>query len=166
MKLRQITLLLGLFILVTTAQAQYLVLRKKGSKRKYEYSIGSKIVYKQKGFDFYFNDVITDFADSTIIMENNLISLDQIEMVDIQNSYSNRPEILGLAEGYLPWMGAGLMAIDLINHTVVDGNDFSLDPGITTVSAAMMATGLGLKAARRKKINLTNPKFEAYIIGL
>jgi len=166
MKLRHITLLLGLFLLAQTAQAQYLVLRKKGSKRKYEYTIGSKLVYKQKGFDVFFTDRITDFADSTVILENNLLALDQIEVVDIQNSYSNRPEILMLGEAYLPWMGVGLMAIDLINHTVVDGNDFSLDPGVTTVSAAMVATGLGLKAIRRKKVKLTNPKFEAYIIGL
>lgn len=166
MKLRHITLLLGLFLLVQTAQAQYLVLRKKGSKRKYEYTAGTKLVYKQKGFDMFFTDRITDFADSTIIMENNLITLDQIEIVDIQNAYSNRKEILMIGEAYLPWMGVGLMAIDLINHSIVDGNDFSLDQGVTTVSAAMIVTGLGLKAARRKKIKLTNPKFEAYIIGL
>lgn len=166
MKLKQITFLLGLFLLSGSLQAQYLVLRKKGSKRKYEYNIGSKLVYKQKGYDVYFRDVITDFADSTIILENNLIVLDQIEIVDIQNSFSNRPEILNLAEGYLPWMGAGLLAIDLLNHTVVDGNDFSLDRGVTTVSAAMVVTGLGLKAFRRKKVKLTNPKFEAYIVGL
>ena len=71
-----------------------------------------------------------------------------------------------LGETYLPWMGAGLMAIDLINHTIVDGNDLSLDRGVTTVSAAMVATGLTLKFLRRKKVKLTNPKFEAYIVGL
>lgn len=166
MKRKYITLLLGFFFIAQTVQAQYLILRKKGSKRKYEYTVGSAFTYKQKGFDMYFTDRITDFADSTIIMENNLIALDQIETVDIQNAYSNRAEILMMGEVYLPWMGVGLMAIDLINHTVVDGNDFSLDQGVTTVSAAMVVTGLGLKAVRRKKIKLTNPKFEAYIIGL
>lgn len=166
MNVKQLTLLLGFFILGHTLQAQYLVLRKKGTKRKYEYTVGSTLVYKQKGFDVYFKDRITDFADSTIILENNLLALSQIEVVDIQNSFSNRPEIFMLGENYLPWIGAGLMAIDLINHTVVDGNSFSLDPGVTTVSAAMIATGLGLKFIRRKKVKLTNPKFEAYIIGL
>ena len=166
MKLRHITLLLGLFILAQTAQAQYLVLRKKGSKRKYEYTVGSMFKYKQKGFDMYFTDRITDFADSTIILENNLIAIDQIAQVDIQNAFSNRAEILMLGENYLPWIGVGLLAIDLINHTLVDGNDFSLDRGVTTVSGVLVATGLSLRFLRRKKVDLTNPKFEAYIIGL
>lgn len=165
MKLHQITLLLGFFILAHTAQAQYLVLRKKGSKRKYEYSVGTMIKYKQKGYDLYFTDRITDFADSTIILENNLLSIDQIAEVDIQNAYSNRADILMLGENYLPWIGAGLLAIDLINHTLVDGNDFSLDRGVTTVSGVLVATGLSLRLFRRKRVDLTNPKFEAYIIG-
>jgi hypothetical protein len=166
MKLRHITLLLGLFLLAQTVQAQYLVLRKKGSKRKYEYTVGSTFVYKQKGFDVYFKDKIVDFADSTIIMENNLLALDQIEIVDIQNSYSNRPEILMLGENYLPWIGVGLFAIDFINYTLVDGNSYSLDRGVTTTSAVLVGTGLALKFMRRKKVNLTKPKFEAYIVGL
>ena len=57
------------------------------------------------------------------------------------------------------------MAIDLINHTLVDGNDFP-SIGASPLRAAMLAKGLGLKAIRRKKVKLTNPKFEAYIVGL
>ena len=131
-----------------------------------ESTVGSTFKYKQKGFEVYFTDRITDFADSTIILENNLIAIDQIAEVDIQNAFSNRAEILMLGENYLPWIGAGLLAIDLINHTLVDGNDFSLDRGVTTVSAALIGTGLALKFFRRKKVNLLNPKFEAFIIGL
>ena len=166
MKLRNITFLLGLFILTHRAQAQYLVLRKKGSKRKYEYTVGTTFKYKQKGFDMYFTDRITDFADSTIILENNLISIDQIAEVDIQNAYSNRADILMLGENYLPWIGVGLLAIDLVNHTLVDGNDFSSDRGVTTFSGILVATGLSLRFFRRKRVKLTNPKFEAYISGL
>lgn len=166
MKLRHITLLLGLFILAQTAQAQYLVLRKKGSKRKYEYTVGSTIKYKQKGYDLFFTDRITDFADSTIIMENNLIAIDQIAVVDIQNAFSNRKEILMLGENYLPWIGAGLLAIDLINNSLVEGNSFSFNKGVTTTSAILVGTGLSLRFMRRKKVDLRKPKFEAYIIGL
>lgn len=166
MKLKHIAVLLGLFIYSQSLQAQYLVLRKKGSKRKYEYVAGNTITYKQKGYDTYFTDRITDFADSTIILENNLITIDQIAEVNIENAFSNRKEILKLGENYLPIIGVGLLAIDLFNHTVVDGNDFRLDQGVTTVSGILVATGLGLRLFRRKKIDLTNPKFEAYIIGM
>lgn len=166
MKIRHLTFLLGLFIMAHTANAQYLVLRKKVSKRKYEYTVGSTLKYKQKGFEEFFTDRITDFADSTIILENNILAIDQLEIVDIQNSVSNRAPILKMGENYLPWIGVGLLSIDLINHTLVDKQKFSLDRGVTTTSAILVGAGLGLRFARRKKVDLRKDKFEAYIIGL
>ncbi|HEY9117977.1 MAG TPA: hypothetical protein VIN11_09150, partial [Roseivirga sp.] len=60
----------------------YLLIRKKGSMRRYEYRAGDTFVYKQKGMDEFFKDKITDFVDSTIVMENNIILIEQIVEVD------------------------------------------------------------------------------------
>ena len=165
MKIKHLLFLIVLFFLYTDLSAQaYMVVRKKGTKRRYEYRAGSYLTYKQKGWDIYTTDRITELKDSTLVLENNLILIEQIESIDIQNAFTNRAEILQTAESFLPVIGYGLLALDLINHTVIDGNDFSLDPGTTTTSAALVLTGYSLKIFRRKKVHLTKPKFEAFIV--
>lgn len=167
MKIKGLVLVLFLLIGSQLAHAQvYMVVRKKGSMRKYEYFVGSTIVYKQKGQDVFFTDKITEFGDSTLVLKNNLLLTNQIETLDIRNASSNRSEFLRASETLLPSIGIGLLAIDLFNHTVVDGNSFELDRSTTTTAGILVAAGYGLKFARRKKIDLTNPKFEAYIVGL
>ena len=167
MKRKPLLIVLGLFFIALSANAQaYLVLRKKGTKRKYEYTVGDQLVYKQKGQEVFFADRITEFADSTIILENNLILLEQIEVVDVRHANTNRSEFLRVAEVYLPIIGGGLFLLDQINNTLVDGNDLSIHEGTAITSGAMIGTGLALKAARRKKVDLTNPKFEIYIVDL
>ncbi|HEY9116671.1 MAG TPA: hypothetical protein VIN11_02530, partial [Roseivirga sp.] len=97
-------------------------------------------------------------------MENNIILIEQIVEVDIQNAFTNRPQLLGAAERILPTAGIGLLAIDLFNNSVIDGNKFSLDQGTTITAAAMVGMGYTMKAFRRKRIDLTKEKFEAYIV--
>ena len=162
-------LLFVVFLLIgsqfASAQA-YMIARKKGTMRKYEYFVGSTIVYKQKGQEVFFTDRITQFGDSTLVLENNILLTNQIAVIDVRNADSNRSEFLMASETLLPSLGIGLMAIDLFNHTIVDGNSFELDRSTTTTAGILLAAGYGLKIARRKKVNLTNPKFEVYIVGL
>lgn len=166
MKVNKLFFILGLLFCFQALSAQsYMVVRKKGTARRYEYRAGDYLIYQQKGSAVYFNDRITEFADSTIVLENNIIHIDQIASVNVSNAFSNRPPILRSAEGVLPTVGYGLLALDLFNNTVVDGNDFTLHEGTTITSAALVLTGYSLKWMRRKKIDLTNPKFEAYIVG-
>ncbi len=166
MKLRPALFIFALLLAFQAADAQsYLILRKKGSMRKYTFWRGNEMVYKMKGYDAFFADRITDFADSTIILENNIILISQLEVVDVRNAESNRAPLLRSAEGVLPVIGIGLFALDIFNHSVIDGNELSLDERTTTTAAAMVATGYALKLMRRKYIRLNKPKFEAYIVG-
>lgn len=166
MKFRPLLLLIAFLCIAASADAQsYLVLRKKGSTRKYQYFRGNELVYRMKGFDQFFTDRITDFADSTIILENNILLVEQLAEVDIRNANSNRPAILRSAEAVLPGIGIGLMTLDIFNHTVIDGRDFSLDRRTTITSAALVTTGYALRLMRRKYIKLEKPKFEAYVVG-
>lgn len=161
--------LLALLLLVMASEAfsqTYMIVRKKGSTRKYQYFVGSEIVYKQKGREVFFTDRITEFADSTIVMENNILLISQLEELDVRNTESNRAPYLRVSEGLLPTVGIGLLAIDLFNNSVIDGNEFSLDRSTTATAVSLTAIGYGLKLARRKKVNLNKPKFEAYIVGL
>ncbi len=155
-----------LFVSEVVFSQTYLVVRKKGSMRKYEYFVGSKIVYRQKGQEVYFSDRITEFADSTLVLENNILHTSQITEIDVRGAESNRSQFLRASETLLPTLGIGLMAIDLFNHTVVDGQKFSLDRSTTTTAGILVVTGYTMKLVRRKKVDLTNPKFEIYIVGL
>ncbi len=156
--------LLLLFAFEGLTAQDYMLLRKKGSTRRYEYRVGDTFIYKQKGMDEFFKDRITQFVDSTIVMENNLVLIEQLIEVDIQNAFTNRSELLRASETLLPTVGFGLLAIDLFNNSIIDGNEFSLDQGTTITAAAFVGTGYALKIFRRKRIKLTNPKFEAYIV--
>lgn len=165
MKVRYtLSFLLLLFLFQGLSAQDYLLIRKKGSMRRYEYRVGDTFVYKQKGMKEFFKDRITQFVDSTIVMENNIVLIEQIIEVDVQNAFTNRPQLLLAAERTLPTIGYGLLAIDLFNNTVVDGNEFSLDKGTTITSGALVVSGYALKAFRRKRIDLTREKFEAYIV--
>jgi len=166
MKFRAVLLIFALLFAFQAVDAQsYLLLRKKGSMRRYTFFKGSEMVYRMKGYDQFFTDRITDFADSTIILENNILLIEQLDVVDVRNARSNRSTIVRNAEGLLPVAGVGLMALDIVNHSVIDGNEFSLDQRTTITAAAMVASGYALKFMRRKYIKLYKPNFEAYIVG-
>ncbi|OEJ99653.1 hypothetical protein BFP71_08765 [Roseivirga misakiensis] len=143
----------------------YMVVRKKGGSRRYEYRPGNYLVYLQKGNTQFFRDRITEFADSTIVLENNILRLNQIETIDVSNAFSNRSRLLRGVEEVLPVAGVGYFALDIFNDSVIDGNRLSLDEGVTVTSGALVLSGFMLKWMRRKKVDLTNPKFEAYIVG-
>ena len=114
MKIKHLFLLLGLFFIYTDLSAQaYMVVRKKGTKRRYEYRAGSYLTYKQKGWDIYTSDRIVELKDSTLVLENNLILIEQIESIDIQNAFTNRNKLLRQAEAMLPVIGVGLMGTGL-----------------------------------------------------
>lgn len=166
MKMNKLFFILGLLFCFQALSAQsYMVLRKKGSVRRYEYRPGNYLVYKQKGNDAFFKDRISQLIDSTIVLENNIIRLNQIETIDVSNAFSNRSPIWRGAEELLPTVGYGYLALDLFNNSIIDGNSFTLDEGVTTSSALLILTGYSLKWMRRKKIDLSNPKFEAFIVG-
>ena len=164
MNFRVFLLMLTLLPAFQTVEAQsYLLLRKKGSMRRYTYFKGDELVYKQKGYDTYFRDRIMDFADSTIVLKNNIILVSQLEVVDVRKARTNRAAILRKAENTLPALGVGLFAIDLANN-LIDGSPLTLDQGVTTAAGAMAASGFTLHWIRRKYIRLNKPKFEAFIV--
>ena len=119
-----------------------------------------------KGMDTFFKDRVADFADSTIILENNILHLSQIHEVDVRNADSNRSQFLRYMEGYLPVIGYGYFAIDFVNVAIVDNDPYTIDNGVAIWSAAMVGTGYGLRIMRKKIFKLHKPGREAFIVGL
>ncbi len=165
-RLRHIFVVLLIFFAHETFSQSYLVLRKQGAKRRFEFFPGDQFIYKMKGIDTFFKDRVADFADSTIILENNILHLTQIDEIDVRNADSNRSDFLRYMEGYLPTIGYGYFAIDFINVAIVEQENYSIDNGVAITSAAMVGTGYGLRLMRRKIFKLYKEKNQAYIVGL
>ena len=166
MKIRYILFVLILFLFALEANSQsYLVLRKQGTLRKYEFFPGDEFIYKMNGVDVFFKDQIQDFKDSTIVLKNNLLHITQIAEVDVRNADSNRSKFLTSLEYSLPVIGIGYFGIDFINVAVVEGEPYRVDSGVATWSAAMVATGFGLGIVKRKIFKLHKPGREAFIVG-
>ena len=167
MKLRHsFYVLILLFIGLDLYGQSYLVLRKQGSMRKYEFFAGDEFVYRMKGVDIFFKDRVRDFADSTIILNDNIVHISQVAEIDVRNAPSNRSEFLRYMEGLLPVVGIGYFALDLFNVSVVEGQPYKVDRGVAIGSAAMVASGYGLKLMRKKVFKLYKPRREAFIVGL
>ncbi len=166
MKLRYVLIVLTLVFAHEAFSQSYLVLRKQGTMRKFEFFAGDQFIYRMKGQDIFFKDRVADFADSTIILQNNILHLSQLEEVDVRNASSNRSEFLRSMENYLPVVGYGYFAIDFFNVAVVEGEKYTIDNGVAIWSAAMVGTGYGLKFMRKKIFKLHKPRREAFIVGL
>jgi len=165
MKSRYLLVLLILFFSTEAFSQSYLVLRKQGTVRKYDFFAGDEFIYKIEGFEDFLRDKIVDFADSTLILQNNVVHLSQLLEVDVRNSNSNRSDFLRYMESLLPVIGIGYMAIDFFNIAVVAGESYEMDSGVLSFTTTMVVTGIGLKIMRRKVFKLHKPYREAYIIG-
>lgn len=165
MKSRYFLVLLTIFISSEAFSQSYLVLRKQGTIRKYDFFAGDEFIYRMEGFENFFRDKIVDFADSTLILENNILHLTQLAEVDVRNSNSNRSDFLRYMESLLPVVGIGYLALDFINIAVVDGESYEMDNGVSEFTTTMVATGFALKFMRRKVFKLYKPYREAYIVG-
>jgi len=160
-------LLVLLFFFITSEvySQSYLILRKQGTRRKYDFFAGDEFIYKMDGFENFFRDKIVDFADSTLILQNNILHLSQLSEVDVRNADSNRSDMLRYMESLLPVIGIGYMALDFINIAIVDGESYEMDSGVLQFTTVMVATGVGLRIMRKKVFKLHKPYREAYIVG-
>lgn len=135
-------LFLGLLLMSTDLLAQkYLVLEKMGTRKRFEYSIGSTFAFQLKGEDFFRSGTITDLVDSIIVLDYTFFNIKNVEAVNIRGREKSRVN----ASPYpitLVTAGAILFLGDLFNETIVEGNSASLDKGITIASSSMVGVGL------------------------
>ena len=153
MKIRHLLVLLAILFSSEAFSQSYLILRKQGTIRKYDFFPGDEFIYKMEGVDVFFKDRIVDFADSTIILGNNLLHLSQLVEVDVRNSNSNRSDFLRYMESLLPAIGYGYLALDFVNIGIINGESYKMDSGVASFTTTMLVTGYGLRLMRRKFLN-------------
>ena len=141
-------LLLGFFPMQMASWAQVtdhlkvtdrLILEKLGRKQRIIYQFGDEIILKLKNDPNEFKGIITEFYDSTLVIENVYVRLNDINYIKTVHtkgflSPSNGPKLI--------IAGVGLFLIDQLNHTLIQGNDFRIPKEIAIASGALVAAGI------------------------
>ncbi len=137
---------------------KYLQFRK-GVKDKnvFRYYIGQSITYQQKGLDYFMTDVIVDLKPDLIVLRENIISPDQIEIVDIRSkdtrnyTLRNLTTVLGAA-------GLGYIALDMLN------NDFDVDQNALIISGSLLGSAYIMSKLRYKYFRTDHPRARVNIL--
>jgi len=128
----------------------YLILQRgKNEKSRLTYEVGESMVYLQKGLDYYIQDVIREINQDVIVLEENILSLDQIEVIDIRNKDPRNQTLSNMS--LLPIAAGGLLLLaGGINSLYADQN-ISYDSGTLVAAGALIGGGLLLRPLRYNK---------------
>jgi hypothetical protein len=148
-------LLIGFFYLsLGNSEAQHYLMLQKGAneKSRIRYEAGDEFIYLQKGNDYYIKDVIREIDKNFIALNENVLSLNQIEAIDIRNKDERNQTLDNLT--FLPIAGGSLLLFaGGINSLAMDG-EFNYSNGVLITAAAMIGSGLILKTLRYKKFKV------------
>ena len=106
---------------------------------------GDEIVFKLKDNKRVWRSYINNLSDTSVVIHRDTIPFHQIERLYFrQEKFHNR---LG---AYLIAGAIALFAIDQINYTLIQGNEFTVDSGISKASIGGVLVGIPLVLARKK----------------
>ncbi len=106
---------------------------------------GNEIVMKVRGNPRIWRTYINNISDTSVVTHRDTIAFHRIERLYFpQSKFHNR---LG---AYLIAGAVALFAIDQINYTLIQGNEFSVDSGISRASIGGILIGVPLVLARKK----------------
>jgi hypothetical protein len=89
------------------------------------------------------------------LFENRLVThRDTIPFANIERLYFKRPMRINIIGGAMVFGGVVLFGIDQLNHSAIQGNDASLDRGVTTTSIALVGIGLPMLLTKRNSTKL------------
>ncbi len=125
-----------------------LILEKLGRKRRIIYQLGDEIILRVKNDPNEFKGIITAFYDSSLVVEDIYVRLDEIQYIKTVHtegflSPSNGPKLIVA--------GITLFLIDQLNHTVIQGNDFRVPTGIAIASGTLITFGIFWTSLKYRK---------------
>ena len=125
-----------------------LILERTGSRNRITYTIGDVIILKLKGEDFEIRDEITNIDDSILFLSEFFIPVSSIKYIKTVHkrgflSPSNGPKLM--------IAGGALILIDIFNQTVIQGDPYQYNKGVTITSASLIAAGGILMSLKYRK---------------
>lgn len=147
--------LIGLFYLVNgnLLAQNYLVLQKgTNQKSRITYEVGDAFIYLQEGNDYYIQDVIREINKDYIALKENVLSLKQIQAIDIRNK-DERNQTLGSLT-LLPIAGGTLLMLAGGINSLAQEGTIHYSKGVITTSAVLIGAGFLIKVFRYKKFKV------------
>jgi hypothetical protein len=155
-KLILLILILGFFSLNAMAQNVLLLKKGKNPKNHLSYQVGDEFIYKSISNNYYVTDLIKEIHEDYIILNENILTLEQIKAIHISDKDQRNFTINNLS---LLAFGAGALLItaEAVNSLYHDKN-LSIDPSIAILSGAMITSGFIISKLKYKhfKINRKN----------
>jgi hypothetical protein len=112
---------------------------------------GDEIVFKLKGSDRIWKTYVNNIFATSVMTHSDTIGYHEIERIYFrQSAFYNR-----IGSG-LVTLGLGLFLVDQINVVLVNGEDPSLDSGVSTVSLTSVAVGLPMMLIKKKSQKLNH----------
>lgn len=148
-------LLIGLIVFVQGElfAQNYLILQKGANqKSRIIYEVGDEIIYLQKGNDYYIKDIIREIDKEYIALSENVLSLKQIEALDIRYKDERNQTLANLT--YLPFAGGGLLLLAGGINSLADDGNLQYSSGVLATAAALIGTGFIMKSIRYKSLKL------------
>lgn len=106
---------------------------------------GDEIKFKLKGSPRIWTTYINNLSDTSVVTHRDTIAFSRIERMYFQQSkFHNRIGAYLIAGGVL------LFALDQVNYTLIQGNDFSVDSGVSKASIGGVLVGIPLVLAKKK----------------
>ncbi len=143
----------GLFILMwgTQTLAQNLLILQRGNNQKtrIKYEVGESITYLQRETGYYITDNILEITPDYIALTENVLSLSQLDAVDIRNKDERNQTLKNLT--LLPAAGAALLlTAESINSLYADGK-LSYNSTSLGIAGALAVSSLAMSQVRYKK---------------
>jgi hypothetical protein len=130
--------------------AQHVLLLQRGTNEKTRiiYQEGEELIYRQKGVDFFYTDIITEIQQDIIVLRDNVITPKDIEVVDIRHKDERNHTIRNLSTLAA---GAGVLWLtaETINSLYIDGR-LSYSSGGLILAGSLFAGSAIISLAKYK----------------
>jgi len=144
-----ITLLL-LTLCAGESYAQRMMLLQRGGNQKTRiiYQEGEQLIYRQKGVNYFYEDVIREIHSDFLVLTDNIIRPEEIEVIDIRRK-DERNQTLKNISTLAYSAGALVLTIETINSLYLDGS-LNYSTGGLIIAGSLFAGGAIISLTRYK----------------
>jgi hypothetical protein len=106
---------------------------------------GDEFTISLKGEKKKWDSYINNLFDTAVVVHKTIVPLHKIDKI-----YFTHTGLVNLIGKFLVVGGVGYFVIDQFNTVIVQGDKASIDEGVATVSASMVAVGLPMMLIKKK----------------
>jgi hypothetical protein len=149
LKLTRHLIVLFFVAVVINAEAQKQLVLLKKQNILLRLRPGDDFVYRLKNSKSIRRTYVNNLLSNAVVTHNDTVFFDKIDRL-----YFTRSTFVNRMGTRLIVLGVGLFLIDQVNVTLIQGEDFSLDNRVSSISISSVAAGLPMTLIRKKSQKL------------